>query len=189
MKKLFITILTGFLLGSCTTQDNTTQDKNEIPMNKGEFIMKEDQTWLLKSEKNGFGIYINTNKWSYKTETINPSAEYEFELDEGDLYGMMINERIEVPIEKIPETALKFYQSVSPDAHFSHKEYRIVNGNKVMQVQINATVQGINFIYLGYYFSNEKGTTQIMTYTSQNLFDSYQKEMEEFLNGFVANRF
>ena len=37
----------------------------------------------------------------------------------------------------------------------------------------------------GYYYSNENGTIQILTYTGEKLFDKYKEDIELFLNGFV----
>jgi hypothetical protein len=52
-------------------------------------------------------------------------------------------------------------------------------------LQMTGTIQGIKFTYFGYYYSNANGTIQFLTYTSDNLFSSYQKDIEEFLNGLV----
>jgi hypothetical protein len=37
----------------------------------------------------------------------------------------------------------------------------------------------------GYYFSNEKGTTQLLMMTGQSLFSELEKDAEIFLNGLV----
>ena len=52
-------------------------------------------------------------------------------------------------------------------------------------MQMNGTLEGINFTYLGYYFSSPKGTVQLITYTSSNLVNEYRKNLEELLNGFT----
>ena len=54
---------------------------------------------------------------------------------------------------------------------------------EVLCLQFNAKAQGMNFSYMGYYFSNESGTTQLLTYTYENLFDKYKDKCEELLNG------
>ena len=65
------------------------------------------------------------------------------------------------------------------------EEYRIVNGAKVLLLQMNGTMQGIKFSYYGYYFSNSNGTVQFVTYTSTNLITSYLPKIELLLNGIV----
>jgi hypothetical protein len=50
---------------------------------------------------------------------------------------------------------------------------------------MSGTVQGIKFRYMGYYFSNEKGTTQLLSYTTDAMYKDASKELETFLNGLV----
>ena len=60
-----------------------------------------------------------------------------------------------------------------------------MNGLEVIMMKIKGTIQGIKFIYYGYYFSNSEGTYQLLTYTSQNLFSQNENEMLKLLNGFT----
>jgi len=76
-------------------------------------------------------------------------------------------------------------QKVAPNAKITKSEYRTVNDLKVLCLEITGTMKGINFIYFGYYYSNQNGTVQLITYTSQNLFKSSYNDMEDFLNGLV----
>ena len=43
----------------------------------------------------------------------------------------------------------------------------------------------MKLVYTGYYYSDEGGTTQLLTYTSQKLDASSTGEIEELLNGLV----
>lgn len=65
------------------------------------------------------------------------------------------------------------------------EEYRYVNGLKVLMIQMTGTIQGIRFTYYGYYYTSDNGTIQFLTYTGENLFEGYLKEIEPFLNGLV----
>jgi len=53
---------------------------------------------------------------------------------------------------------------------------------------MNGTMQGIKVSYYGYYFSNNNGTLQFLTYTSQNLLSDYIDEIEDLLNGFIETK-
>jgi hypothetical protein len=61
----------------------------------------------------------------------------------------------------------------------------MVNGQKVLFLRLNVTLQGIKFTYYGYYYSNSSGTVQFITYTPQSLLEGYIKDCEKILNGFV----
>ena len=68
------------------------------------------------------------------------------------------------------------------------EEYRKVNDNIVLLMQLNGTMKGIKFTYYGYYYSSNEGSVQLVTFTATNLFDQQKKDMEEFLNGFVSTK-
>lgn len=121
----------------------------------------------------------------FKKATENIDAEYEFQLKEEDLYGMVIAEKVEIPLETLKSIALENGRSVAPDLTIVKEEYRIVNGIKVLCLQMSGTMQGIKVVYYGYYYSNANGTIQFITYTAQNLLDRYSPESEKFLNGLV----
>ncbi len=159
--------------------------ENEIPMNKNKFEKDKASTFLLKSNKINVGIYLNPKKWSFTKSTDNPEAEYELQLKGEDLYGMLITEKVEIPLETLKTIAVENGKAAAPDLMIVKEEYRIVNGLKVLLLQMNGTMQGIKFSYYGYYFSNANGTLQFVTYTSQNLIDSFKPESEKLLNGLV----
>jgi len=81
--------------------------------------------------------------------------------------------------------ALENARTMVPDIKIVKEEYRMVNGLKVLFLQMNGTFQGIKFSFYGYYFSNSKGSMQLITYTSQNLIEAYKSESEKLLNGLI----
>ena len=50
-------------------------------------------------------------------------------------------------------------------------------------MEMKGTTQGIKFMYLGYYYSDDSGSTQFITYTGSNLVNKYKLEIYDFLNG------
>lgn len=157
----------------------------KISLNPEKFNKSENSNFLLKSKKNNIGFWLNSKKWEFKKAESNPDAEYELQRRGEDLYGLILTEKIEVPLESLRNIALENGKDVAPDLQIVKEEYRIVNGQKVLLLQMNGTMQGIKISYYNYYFSNSNGSTQFMTYTSQNLLNSYLKDCEELLNGLV----
>jgi len=158
---------------------------DEITTNPRNFAKAKDSSFLLKSKKTKNGFWINPKKWDFRKGTDNPDAEYELQLKEGDLYGMIITEKVEIPLEALKNIALSNAKSVAPDVRVVKEEYRNVNGLKVLCMQLNGTTQGIKFSYFGYYYSDESGTVQFITYTAQSLIDEYRDTAESLLNGIV----
>lgn len=157
----------------------------EIPVNLSIFKKDKESTFLLRSKNLNLGIYLDPKKWSFKKGTTNPYAEYELNFKDGDLYGTVITEKIEIPLEALKSLAFESAKAISPDLTIVKEEYRIVNGLKVLLLRMNGTIKGIKFSYYGYYFSSTNGTIQFITYTSQKLLDSYIAESEKLLNGLI----
>ena len=103
-----------------------------------------------------------------------------------DLYGMSISEGIEIPIESFADVALSNAQNGVPDAEIVKEEYRVVNGVKVIHLQIKGTFQGIKISYFGYYYSDSSGSTQFLVYTGAGAVEKYKSEIFGFLNGLVT---
>jgi hypothetical protein len=157
----------------------------EIEMNNKKFKKNRRSTFTVKSKKANIGICINPKKWSYSKSKNNPAVEYQFKRKEEDLYAMLITEKAEIPLETLKKAAIINAKNSSKDLKVIHEEYRIVNGIKVIMLEMNATVQGMKFTYIGYYYSNEKGSYQLLTYSSLKLIETYRKDIEVFLNGLI----
>ncbi len=171
--------------GTWKYENEEDQVAIEIPMNPTHFRKSENSKFLLKSNKINLGIWLDPKKWKFSKATDNPDAEYEIQLKDGDLYAMIITEKVEIPLETLRNIALENGKGVSPDLRIVKEEYRMVNDIKVLLLQMDGTMQGIKFSFYGYYYSNEKGTVQFITYSSQSLLIEYQKYCDELLNGIV----
>jgi len=138
--------------------ENGMDSFKEIQMNPAIFTKEDNASFHLKSTKTKLGIWLDPKKWSFKKASENPEAEYEFQLKNGDLYGMLISEKFEIPLANLRTIAIENGKAAAPDLKVVHEEYRMVNGLKVLQLQMNGTMQGIKFSYYGYYYSDESGT-------------------------------
>jgi Protein of unknown function (DUF3157) len=142
---------------------------------------------LLKSERTNHAIWYNSSKWSTIDLKPTDASEYVFKLKDKDGYCITIVEKIEMQLVNFREIMLKNLRMRGAEAiDVIKEEYRIVNGNRVLHMQFDAIGNGVKFSYTGYYFSNEKGTTQLLCYTAKNLFSEYKQEFENMLNGFTV---
>ncbi len=156
-----------------------------IPENNKKFSKGKNSTFLVKSNKVDIGVWIDPKAWHFEKGTTEDAYEYQFALKGGDLYGMMIAEKTQIPIETLKTIAIGNAREAAPDVRVVKEEYRQVNGLKVLLMQMSGTIQGIKFTYYGYYYSNANGTIQFLTYTGADLFDDYADQIEVFLNGLV----
>lgn len=158
-------------------------DNIPLTVNPKRYTTPKNSDFRIKSKRNDFTLSIDKDLWSFQNSTVNTQAEYQLEMRDGDLYGIMINEAIEIPLEKLRDIAVLNARSAAPDMVLLKQEMRTVNGLEVLFVEFEATLQGIAFHYFNYYTTNASGSTQLLTYTSKNLADKYRKEAEKLLNG------
>jgi len=140
-------------------------------------------TFAVKSLRNNAAVYIDPKKWVFQKGKDAQENEYSFRLSGGDLYARLITERMTIPLETLPTIALNNLKAVAPDAEIVKQEYRWVNDRKVLHMQMRGTTSGIRAAYSGYYYSDDNGTTQLVTFTAQNLMPAMNREAEDFLNG------
>lgn len=171
--------------GTWRYQDETAVKETVIPTNPTPFKKDKKSSFLLKSKRVDMGFWLDPKVWSFKKPDGDSDAEYELQLRDGALYGMVICEKIELPLETLKFAALSNAKSVAPDMKVVNEEYRMVNGLKVLFLHMEGTLQGIKFSYYGYYFSNASGSVQLLTYTSQSLMKTYKADCERLLNGIV----
>lgn len=121
-----------------------------------------ESDYLIKSAKLNYGIWINKKKWAYaksKDEEVTPT-EFTFRLLGQDAYGMIISERIEIPIDNLLDIAFQNAQQAAPDIKLITKELRRINGNLVYFMQMEGTIQGVKFVYYYLYLNNNTPSIQ-----------------------------
>ena len=89
-------------------------------------------------------------------------------------------------LEALRTIALDNGKEAAPDIKVVKEDRRVVNGKEILFMQLEGTITGIPFTYLGYYYAGPAGTIQTLTMTGQNLLDEYRGDMMEFLNGFTV---
>lgn len=159
------------------------ESKADLTLNDITFEKGEDSSFLLKSAIVSLGVHLNPKEWSFEKAIYNDQAEYELKRKGKDVYGMLISEEIEIPLESLRSIVISNARNVISNVKLVSEEYRMVNGIKMLCMEFNGATEGINFTYFGYYYSNVSGTVQLITYTSENLMKIYKEDCEKLLNG------
>lgn len=141
-------------------------------------------TAKLELGRTGYALFYDATKWALTSEKNGRST---LQHSSGEAYAGAISERISVPMNNLAAVALQIAKQAAPDAKFISQSTRLVNGKTVIVARMSATVQGMPFIYLNYYYSGKAGTVQILTYTGANIFPEYEPEFEQLLNGLTVN--
>ncbi len=162
-----------------------TIDADDININPEKFSLSDSSPFLLKSTRINMGCYLDPLKWTFEKTNENEAAEYEINNMELGLYGMMITEKLDLPLESLANIALDNARDAAPDVKVTEKQYRYVNGLKVLMMRMTGTIQDMKFSYYGYYYSTPKGATQFLVYSSEEIVNNNIAEIEQLLNGLV----
>ncbi len=138
---------------------------------------------FVEGAKVDYKINYDENKWILEKSSEEEDSEYFFSHKDGDVYAMVIPERLEISLDSLKEIAIENAKSVAPDAEIVFEESREFKGQQIFVMKMNGTISGIPFQYYGYYLSGAFGTIQFITYTSQSLADTYEADATELLEG------
>jgi len=161
-------------------------NSQEIPTNDQNFTKSKDADFLLKSTRTSTGFWLDPKAWTFTTpEEPDAAAEYELDHKNGSLYGMIITEHLDLSLPALGNIALQNAREAAPDAKVTAKEYRTVNGKKVLMMRMVGTIQDIRFSYFGYYYTAKGISVQYLVYSSESFMDDNLSTVEDLLNGFV----
>jgi hypothetical protein len=133
----------------------------------------------LLSISSKISLTYDPNKW--KQVSSNEFGPFEFSHSSGHGSAVVALYRTSFPKDLIPELALSKVRSRHPNAKLLAKEKRNVNGSEVLFLKIET---GDNTAILcAYYYSDNGGTIQALTYADQTFFSEHEKDFTDFLNG------
>ena len=135
-----------------------------------------------------FTIKYDENKWRrIPPATLNSEADFAFQAKETDIFSIVISEEIAISADKlflIAKNTMK--ERTGYDPKIIKTEVRTVNGSEVFRGVLKAEFSGITFIFDTYYFSNDLGSVQFTTYTSDKIWERNEDFIIELLNGFIG---
>ncbi|HZV44349.1 MAG TPA: hypothetical protein VFF90_07715 [Saprospiraceae bacterium] len=165
--------------------ERDTVREEEIPTNSKAFKKSKDADFLLKSQRTETGFWLDPKTWTFTTPESDAAAEYELDHENGSLYGLVITENLDLSLTALANIALQNAREAAPDIKVTDKEYRMVNGKKVLMMRMVGTIQEIRFSYFGYYYTAPGVSVQYLVYTSETFMEENLTAVEELLNGFV----
>lgn len=163
--------------------DSTRVNDDSLILNSKKFLKNNQATLFKKSKTINMGVYFDPTKWGFQKGGIGESSEFTFINKDKELNAMFLTETTEIELSSMPEIILINAQAAGPDIEITKKEYRIVNGLKILCLQLRGSVKGIKVKYLYYVFCNETGVVQFVAYSTPKKFEANYLILEDLLNG------
>jgi hypothetical protein len=162
------------------------QKPDTIPTSKLVYQKPASATLKLSSRiAYSITLYLDPKKWS--STKVNDTIEFKFyRAGTQENIGMLIAEPNPSTYPAMAELAIKNAERGASDVKLIKKEYRKVNGSKMLFLQFTANISGINFTYYNYYYTGGLGTVQLLTYTITDIADKNKQDLQDLLNGLVA---
>jgi hypothetical protein len=148
---------------------------------------RDTRSATLELLQSHIGIRYNPAEWKSSAGAIEQGT-YQFQHTGGELYVRVVSERLQIPIESMPEVAITNARAADPKAKITRQGYRTVNGLRMLYLDFEATPSGIPIAYVGHYYSDASGTVQVIAWTGRNLLEEHRDEIERFVSGFEVRR-
>jgi hypothetical protein len=127
---------------------------------------------------------IDFDKSKWKILSSPQVGRYLLSHSSGEAFAQVIWESLEFPPDALTEAAIKNLKLEDPNPKVTFKGKFVVNGVEVIQMNIEASIQGQSISYRNYYYSGKAGSIQIMTWTKPADTAKYGREVLDFLQGF-----
>lgn len=167
-------------------KEDITDEIIEIPKNNKLFHKSEDNTFQVKSNIVNVGVWIDPKEWTFEKSTINQFAEYQFIKRSINAWGMLITEPVTIELSMLGNIAFSNAKAGATELTKDYEEYRTVNGVEVLCMKMSGKIQGIDLTYLGYYYSDDNGSSQLLTWCYSKDEIELKEESLKLLNGFVV---
>ncbi len=145
-----------------------------------------DEQKLYRSNKLKVAIFVDPTIWKKKTSSINSEEEFYFKDNSGFSKARFFTVAdTSFKLQDIVNLALNSARTIYFDAEIFKAEYRTVNANKILFVEISIKVKKRKARILHYFYKGSDGITQISLAIAAKILKKYRFIYESFLNGFV----
>jgi hypothetical protein len=197
---LLILSVTHFSLSADITTAYTKDGREVVLFDNGTWLYKPQKKFMegesksigltpdastvkFTNSREKYSVWYDPKVWERDKESEVGDHEFVLKMKDEDAYAMAIYERIPIPLEKLKKIALLNMKNAAQSVKLTDEKMIKVNGESMLSLRVEALVEGIPFIYRGYYASGNYGTIQFITYTHISLEKEYLGAMNNLLNG------
>jgi hypothetical protein len=151
------------------------------------FFKPKIATKKVSSKLEFFDFYFNEKTWKQiLAKTINSEVEFAFRHKENDIFFAIIPKESELGRTFLFKTAITNVEQGSGNpVKVIKKEVKTINGKTFVHAVFEANFNGFEATFMGNYYSDENGSVQFICWTGTNIFEKYQDQMEDMINGAV----
>jgi len=183
--------------GSWSYDDNLEVEEADIAfLTKYSILDSTNQVWVLSEannksydkEDNTYTLHVDDKLWErVPSGAINPDAEYCFMTRKDKAcYAMLINEEVELGLYPLFNIAMENAKiGAGTEPKISKSDYVMVNGKQMIMAEYDIKAAGLDISMIALYYSDEKGSTQYISWTMSNIFEKKKEILLDLLKGLV----
>jgi branched-chain amino acid transport system substrate-binding protein len=161
------------------------QSSSSQPTDGKEYTKPDKASSVLKFNDEEVSLWYDASVWTPQGAAV--PTKRAFLHKDGDVYALVISERIPEPMEKLKQIAIANMEKSDPGAKIVLEENRRVNGQTLLCMKAELTIQAVPWIFYNYYYAGSDGVVQLVTYVPKNLFARYESALTDFLDGIVVS--
>ena len=163
--------------------NNTPKEPIYPKTNVSETNVNKSGKQYQASQSFNYGVWYNNNVWTAPNYNLNAMAELQFATYNDEAWGMVIAEYGSFSLQDLQQAVLNNANRVANNVRLVKSEKKLINGKEMLQIQVEADISGIGFVYYGNLYTTGEFATQFLSYTSKELFPKYQSLMDELISG------
>jgi len=153
------------------------------------FMIPANATNIIEGYNKRFSIRYNEEKWyAYRSTEVLADGRnamvLQFAHRDGDAIGVVTADSVTLSPKHVIYRSLQEIRQKSTAFNVAYGEVFNVNNHIIYMVIIQVTQKGIPITYYNYYYSDEVGSYELLTYCNQNAFDTFEDDFKDLLNGF-----
>lgn len=137
----------------------------------------------VEGKYGSYSIDYEPSIWRLEKETQDTDAEFGFSHVDGDVYAVVVYERISIPLDVLERLVIANLESIASDVRVLSRRILPLGDKVILSVKYECTIMTVPFVYQAYLSSSEEGTLQFFTYTSKYLFQEYEHDCHALLSG------
>ena len=169
---------------ACATlfgQDRSAEKSARRQSERKQYQKSSTATKAIPAHFGDATLWLDPAKWvEYSRE---PGAIRYNHINKHVLGWMLADKTGGIQTSAMKDMALRNAQRVDAKVRLTIDDLRMVNGREVLYVEYLLTQNSVPIRFAGYYHGGLKSNLQVVAYCVAAEFETYQKDVDEFLNG------
>jgi hypothetical protein len=159
-----------------------------LPTAPDSVFMKAKSATSKLEMKNAQFVY-DTNEWSVLTDSLpNESFDGQFQHVDGNIRGMAMSVKEFQPADEFLESFVGGMAESYPGTVLLSKRSVVVNGENMLEVQVDMPVDGATVRYYGFLHAGSRGIAMVLSACHAMLFDEVSSVVKSFTAGLIIAR-